>query len=454
MPDILLIQPPIEDFYLTLKRTVPYGLASIAAVLRRFGFSVAILDGLATSKARTIPWPDTMVHLAPYFGRFDGTPFCLFHQYRHFGYAIAHLAQQAKASGARLIGISSLFTAYSDTALHLAEAVKRVCPDAVIVMGGHHPTALPAAVMANNAVDYVLRGDGEASLPLLAQAVFAGEQPLDVPGLVHRTTSGALVVGAPAMVSDLNRLPPPAFDLIDWHHYQRHGFGSLAITAGRGCPLRCTYCAVNAATWHGYRRRDVASIIAELTEASGVIPVGFIDFEDEHLTVDRSWFMAMLSAIRQHFADQPPELRAMNGLLASTLDAEMMTAMCNSGFRTLNLALITSCRQQLARFRRPDITTDLPRIASLARSRGMNVVAYLIAAGPGQDPFASVRDLIFLAGLPVLAGVSIFYPAPGSADYEWCRRNGLLPSTFAQMRATALPLTHTCDHRQAATLLR
>ena len=52
MPDILLIQPPIRDFYLTAKRTIPYGLTCIAAALIENGFSVEILDALATSKAR------------------------------------------------------------------------------------------------------------------------------------------------------------------------------------------------------------------------------------------------------------------------------------------------------------------------------------------------------------------------------------------------------------------
>ncbi len=40
MPDVLLVQPPIRDFYLTAKRTIPYGLASIAAAVAARGFSV------------------------------------------------------------------------------------------------------------------------------------------------------------------------------------------------------------------------------------------------------------------------------------------------------------------------------------------------------------------------------------------------------------------------------
>ncbi|MGB5985745.1 MAG: radical SAM protein, partial [Desulfobacterales bacterium] len=71
MTQILLIQPPIEDFYLTRKRTLPYGLACIAAALAQAGYSVEILDALASGKARPRPWPAEMAYLHPYYGRPD-----------------------------------------------------------------------------------------------------------------------------------------------------------------------------------------------------------------------------------------------------------------------------------------------------------------------------------------------------------------------------------------------
>src|SRR5210317_1269949 len=66
MVDILLIQPPIRDFYLTAKRTIPYGLTCIASALMDSGFSVAILDGLATSKSRIRELPEELSYLHPY----------------------------------------------------------------------------------------------------------------------------------------------------------------------------------------------------------------------------------------------------------------------------------------------------------------------------------------------------------------------------------------------------
>ena len=459
MPDVLLIQPPIEDFYLTAKRTLPYGLACIAASLRQAGFSVAIVDGLATAKSRRLPVPEELNYLAPYFERPDQSPFALFHQFRHFGYSYQYLAECAKASGAFLIGISSLFTAYRECALNTADAIKQQCPDTVIVMGGHDPTALPYEVVAHPAVDYVLRGDGEIGMPMLAKALKQKSRLDHIPGLIKPGDEpGKGKLPQPAVVENLDTMPMPAMDLIQWRYYQRKGAGSLTISAGRGCPQRCTYCAVNAATYHGFRQKTVGYVMRELETAEAQMPMGFIDFEDEHLSADKPWFIDLLQAIRQRYAPIPlpqkPELRAMNGLFAPSLDEEIITHMKAAGFQTLNLALITTNRDQLKRFNRPCVNNDMDRVPALAHRHQLGAVAYIIVAGPHQDPMSSISDLIFLAQRPVLAGVSTFYPAPGSPDYQWCRRHGLLPQHPGLLRATAIPLAHMTNRDQTITLLR
>jgi hypothetical protein len=82
MIDILLIQPPIRDFYLTAKRTIPYGLTCIAAALIKEGFAVEILDGLATFRSRIIDMPREMAHLREYYFETDRSPFALFNHYK------------------------------------------------------------------------------------------------------------------------------------------------------------------------------------------------------------------------------------------------------------------------------------------------------------------------------------------------------------------------------------
>ena len=454
MTDILLIQPPIRDFYLTSKRTVPYGLACIAAALIQEGFSVDIIDALATKKSHPIELPEDLSYLAKYYGKPDISPFGLFHQFRHFGYSYQHIGRLAQASGAFLVGISALFTPYIEEAIQTARAVKAFHPDCKTVLGGHHPTVLPETVMESNAVDFVLRGEGEVSLPMLARAIKRG-LPIDsVPGIVCRNADSSLWIREPAVSENLDENPLPAGNLIRQSFYRRGKKGSVVVTASRGCPMTCSYCSVNAASCFKYRRRSVSAVIREIEAALGEDDAGFIDFEDENLALDRKWFLTLLKEISTRFKNKDLELRAMNGLYPPSLDKDVVCAMKGAGFRTLNLSLGSTDKEQLKRFQRPDVTEAFDRALRIAERFDLDAVGYIIIGAPYQSAEASLQDLLFLARRRVLAGVSVFYPSPGSADYLLCDRLGLLPHSYSLMRSTAFPISHTTTRTESVTILR
>ena len=452
--DLLLIQPPIRDFYLTAKRTMPYGLASIAAACRAEGYRVSIVDALATGRSRPLPLPAELAYLADIYGPVDASPFALFHQYRHFGYALTTIAEQARLSGARLIGISSLFSPYEDMALACAEAVKSQSPTVPVVLGGHHPTAFPERLLDHPAVDFVLRGDGEASLPSLADALLKNGDLGAVPGLAYRQENGSYCIRPPVYVADLNRLPPPALDLVKERYYARKGAATLVIAASRGCPMTCSYCCMGAHSRILYRRRTVAHVMQEIAHAAENREIGLIDFEDENVALDRSWFADLLHEIRRYFGPRTPELRAMNGLFPATLDQQTIAHMQAAGFRELNLSLGTSDDHQARRFRRPNLVAAFDRALAWAERLNMKATGYLIVGAPGQNPRTSLNDLLFLASRRVLAGLSVYYPAPDSLDFEVCATADLLPASPRCWRSTALPIDHTTRRSESATLLR
>ncbi len=192
----------------------------------------------------------------------------------------------------------------------------------------------------------------------------------------------------------------------------------------------------------------------EIRRAADQTAIGFIDFEDENISLNRKWFLNLLTGIRPLFQRRWPELRAMNGLHPATLDEELIAAMKGAGFRILNLSLGSSHPQQQRRFGRPDLRADFDRALSAAAKQQMTAVGYLIAGSPGQSARSVVDDLLFLAARRVLAALSIFYPAPGSLDFQRCRDRGRLPADIARWRSTALPLGGPQERSETATLLR
>ncbi len=455
MENILLIQPPIEDFYLTRKRTVPYGLCSIAGSLAKHGYQVEIFDCLATGKTRVIKWPDQFNYLYPFYGRSDKSPFSLFHDYKHFGYSFEYTGKIVKEIQPFLVGISSLFTAYFDSVVNLAEIIKKNLPECRIVIGGHHPTQLPKEAMECPWIDYIIRGEGEQSMPLLADALVGKQDIKNVPGIVFRKDDNTLHMNEPVWLKSLTGLPLPALDLVKHKFYKRKGKGSAIVVSSRGCPMKCSYCAVSASSLAPpFRRRKTDDIIRELEIQVKSFDTGFIDFEDENLCLKKSWFLSLMEKIEKKFPGKKLELRAMNGLFPPSIDEDVIKAMKSAGFKILNLSLGSTSKKQLERFKRQDVRRAHENALLLAEKYKMKSVSYIIAAGPGQDPEQSVDDLLYLASKPTLAGLSVFYPAPGSMDWEFCRKNNLLPGSFSLMRSTALPIADKCSPCQSVTLLR
>ncbi|MCG6535945.1 MAG: cobalamin B12-binding domain-containing protein, partial [Syntrophales bacterium LBB04] len=74
---IVLIQPPIRDFYETSIRTQPIGLAYLAASLRSNGHNVEILD-CREKKRTSIPIPPELSYLRDFYPFDDRSPFKLY----------------------------------------------------------------------------------------------------------------------------------------------------------------------------------------------------------------------------------------------------------------------------------------------------------------------------------------------------------------------------------------
>lgn len=451
--DVLLLQPPIRDYYLTAKRTIPYGLISIAASLIQNGFTVQVFDALATAKARNENRPPELSYLIEFYGKPDCSPFCLFHQFQYFGYHFEHIAKVVNESKARVVGISSLFTAYSKEALEVAHIVKKELPECVIVLGGHHPTVMPEKVMKCKHVDYIIRGEGELAFPVFLRALKKNENLEKVPGIVFRKNDGTLFINSPAIVEDPDQFPIPALDMVKSTYYQRGKKPAIVVVSSRGCPLKCTYCCL-ANSPITYRRRKVSSVLDEIDIAFKKQKKGLIDFEDENISLDRKWFKHLLGEIIKRYGEGKLELRAMNGLFPPSLDEDTIKLMKTAGFKTLNLSVGSTSSEQLKKFNRPDMIKSLEQVLFYAQKYALKSVCYLIAGAPGQKAEDSLSDLIYLARKPVVIGLSIYYPSPGSADYIYLEKKGLLPEHFSMLRSSAIPVSDTTSRIEAITLLR
>ena len=109
---IVLIQPPVQDFYDTDIRLQPLGLCYLKGALAEYLPHVTVLvkDYHQGYGRRTVALPSELTYLREYYPYRDSSPFSTFHQYFHFGAPFEKIAQEVVLEQPDLVGISALFS--------------------------------------------------------------------------------------------------------------------------------------------------------------------------------------------------------------------------------------------------------------------------------------------------------------------------------------------------------
>jgi len=440
---ILLIQPPVEDFYQTSLRTLPVGLLYLAASLRCAGIDVEILDCQATMHQHVLEVPPEFAYLKRYYQPGNLSPFKLFSHYRHYGLPWEAIREHIQQSHADVIGISSLFTPFYREALHVAALARAVDPTRPVIMGGAHVNACPAQVLADPHVDFVVLGEGERTLPELVSALGDNRSAAisSICGVGYKTRGTLVVPEHGDLIEDIDALPLPARDLIDPARYTLGGKRVTMLITSRGCPYHCTFCSIFLTAGRQFRTRSISSIINEMRLCRERFGTEIFDIEDDNFSFDQKRAAAILGAIREEFGDQGIELLAMNGISAANLSESLVQEMQRTGFRALNLALVTSDKQRQRATKRPGSTPHFDRVVQKGAEVGLEMVNYLILGLPDSSIEEMLTSIVHLMERPVLIGPSVFYATPGTESYRQCLERGVLTSPeLAFQRSTCFPV--------------
>ena len=453
---ILLIQPPIQDFYKTSIRTQPIGLAYLAASLVTHGHEVEILDG-QTEKKKSIPIPSELSYLRDFYPFNDHSPFKLYTGYYHFGMGWKEIGQKIKDSNADVFGISSSFTPYHGEAIEIARIIKEWDRRKIVVLGGAHVSCDPEGVLQSPAVDYALMGEGEKRFPLLLEQIEEqGRGSIkDIDGIGYQKDGEIQINPLQSFIQDLDSLPPPARELLDPDRYRMRKKRSTMIITSRGCPHGCAYCSTHLVMGTSFRTRAPEAILKEMVECRKGYGIQTFDIEDDNFTFDQERAKKLMSLIIKNFGEDRLELSAMNGVSFASLDEELLKLMKRAGFRTINLSFVSTSPLTKEKMGRPKPTTEFDKILKKTEQIGLRVIAYAIFGMPGQTIEEMLDTLIYLMGKRVLIGPSVYYPTPGTPLFERCKREGILPSNLSQWRSSAFPLeTKEFNRLDLLTLFR
>jgi len=385
---VVLIYPP----YAGPPLGAPLCLLSLASPLLEAGFRVALIDGA----------------IEP-----------------HLESALARELDEALC-----VGISVLTGPMIGSAIRLSRLVRRARPDLPIIFGGWHPSLLPDQTLAPDFVDLVVRGQGELTLVELAQRLREGKSFEDVRGVSYKA-GGKPIHNPERPVENLNNLPTPAFDRMDFDAYARaRGVRELGYATSVGCPYACNYCTDQVfynRRFNAYRAERVVREVEELVARYGVTDVAFLD---SNFPVD----VKRALAIGRGFLSSPVKFRwtvqASTDLLCRMSDEEVCQ-LAESGLSHLGFGTESASQHVLALMnKKHQRVEDMYETARKTERAGIRVTFNLILGYPGEtekDRVATFRIMSDLARRHANVSFSpnVFTPYPGIPIWPQLREMGV-----------------------------
>jgi anaerobic magnesium-protoporphyrin IX monomethyl ester cyclase len=401
---ILLVNPK-SKLPIDTRTSPPLGLAYLAAIAERRGDTIRIHDGDV-----------------------EDTP----------------LEANFRGFAPDVVGITANTTQI--TAAWRDAAIVQSLSDALIILGGPHPTTLPEESAGKPFVDIVVRGEGEATwLELLSiwdsglrmeGSVFQyptsdAQRPIN--GITYQDKDGTVISTpnrSPIPVEELDAMPLPAWHLFKVDRYtnlqptvDRVDGPSLPLLTSRGCPYRCSYCSqIGPRLW---RARSVDSVVNEwrwLVQEQGADEIGVLD---DSFNIDRQRVLDICQRLVNEGLNHVPWIM-INGIRANLADEEVLGAMKRAGCIRAAFGVESGNQAILDSVVDKHLTLDQVRSAfKAARTVGMETIGFFIVGLPGETKETMDDTIRFACELdPVVANFSIATPFPGTHMYQTVKAEG------------------------------
>jgi anaerobic magnesium-protoporphyrin IX monomethyl ester cyclase len=241
----------------------------------------------------------------------------------------------AKDFEADIIGLSVMSTG-ARSLPYLTQYIKVALPGSLIVLGGPHVSSFESISMEGNSADVAVPGEGEITFEKIITSYLNKLPFSDIPGIYWRDNKGTVVhnPGTIPFIEDLDKLPFPAYDLIDLTKYgkiqamtpvPRRRYASLF--SSRGCPYNCIYC--HNIFGSNFRFHSADRIIAEIEYMKNLYSISDFEFLDDIFNLNRQRLVDFTSQALKK--DLRLELAFPNGVRTDIFKKEELDMLIETG---------------------------------------------------------------------------------------------------------------------------
>lgn len=180
-------------------------------------------------------------------------------------------------------------------AIELSKAIRKQYPEIIIIWGGYFASIHYSVCIESGLVDYVIRGPGDLSFPILIRCLKDGqtENLSEIANLVFRR-DGKTVSNPMDPIPDQDTLPdlPLAF-LNEFYPIENYivktfmGERTFSYHSSIGCSHYCGFCGVASIYHSGWRGKSPAKMYEDILHLKTKYNINAIEFHDSNFFCSR-----------------------------------------------------------------------------------------------------------------------------------------------------------------------
>jgi len=290
---------------------------------------------------------------------------------------------------------------------------------AVVVVSGSDATDHRRRYLEAGA-SFVLLGDGEPTLVELLGALASGGDVSGIVGLARLEAGAVVETGRRRTPADLDALPRPAWDLLDFSPYEaawrkRHGRFSLNLVSSRGCPYGCAWCA-KPLFGRQYFVHSPERVVSDLAYVASRARVDHVWFGDDIFGLTAAWTGRFADAVEASGRRVPFTIQTRADLV---LDDALRKGLVRAGLETAWLGAESGSQRVLDAMNKGLKVEETREAVRRLRADGVRVGLFLQYGYLGETREDIEKTLAMLVELlPDEIGVSVSYPLPGTPFFE------------------------------------
>lgn len=317
------------------------------------------------------------------------------------------------------IGINAVSPYIHDT----VEIVHRIKEsfDGKIVLGGHHPTAMPELTLKRMPeVDAIIKGEGERALVMYVES----KDYDSIPGLCWYDGESYRQNDVD-VIPDLDELQMPSYDLLDMDFYLKKNAKTIdefylsvaTIMISRGCYNRCIYCTETLTYSKGVRYHSTEYIVKNIEYLMNNYSVEALTFIDSDFLADRNRIEEVCHMmIQDGISDR---LKFCIQTRVTHLDASIIKLLRKAGCIKIELGIETINENQLKDIRKNITMKQSEEAIKLCNENGIKVQVNLIRGMENEKVDSLYRTMNWIREMKVdNISWGLLMILPGSKLYE------------------------------------